>query len=112
LDTFLFLNDGTLHVFAGLGAEGDGIDSNGYIVVNGATIAGGTPSGSDELLDSDCGNTVNGGNVITIGSSKEFGMRDKAFDQEPPREWDKGRRPMDDGNFKPEDMPEEFKKEK
>jgi len=106
------MNDGTLHVFAGLGAEGDGIDSNGYIVVNGGTIAGGTPSGSDELLDSDCGNTVNGGNVITIGSSKEFGMRDKAFDQEPPREWDKGRRPMDDGNFKPEDMPEEFKKEK
>ena len=63
------MNDGTLHIFAGLGAEGDGIDSNGYIVVNGGTIAGGTPSGSDELLDSDCGNTVNGANVITIGSS-------------------------------------------
>ena len=100
--------------------EGDGIDSNGYIVVNGGTIAGGTPSGSDELLDSDCGNTVNGGNVITIGSSKEFGMRDRAFDKEPPEDWekelpkdfDKGRRPMDDENIKPEDMPEEFKKEK
>ena len=29
------MNGGTLHIFAGLGAEGDGIDSNGYIVVNG-----------------------------------------------------------------------------
>ena len=106
------MNDGTLHVFAGLGVEGDGIDSNGYIVVNGGTIAGGTPSGSDELLDSDCGNTVNGANVITIGSSKEFGMRDRAFDKEPPQERDKDRRPMDGENFKPEDMPEEFKIEK
>ena len=117
------MNDGTLHIFAGLGAEGDGIDSNGYIVVNGGTIAGGTPSGSDELLDSDCGNTVNGANVITIGSSRGFGMRDRGFDKEPPMDFDKeppmdfdkeppqesGKegRPMDGENFKPEDMPEE-----
>lgn len=122
------MNGGTLHIFAGLGAEGDGIDSNGYIVVNDGIIAGGTPSGSDELLDSDCGNTVNGGRVITIGSSGGFGMRDRAFDKEPPRDWDKepptdfdgeqmkdfgrGRRPMDGENFKPEDMPEEPTKEK
>ncbi|MCQ2555074.1 MAG: carbohydrate-binding domain-containing protein [Clostridia bacterium] len=63
------MNDGTLHIFAGLGAEGDGVDSNGYIVVNGGLIAGGTPSGSDSLLDSDRGNTINGGQVIVIGSS-------------------------------------------
>lgn len=67
------MNGGTLHIFAGLGAEGDGVDSNGYIVVNGGLIAGGTPSGSDELLDSDCGNTVNGGEVIVIGSGKGAG---------------------------------------
>lgn len=62
------MNGGTLHIFAGLGHEGDGIDSNGYIVVNGGLIAGGTPSGADSLLDSDCGTTENGGEVITIGS--------------------------------------------
>ena len=117
------MNDGTLHIFAGLGAEGDGIDSNGYIVVNGGTIAGGTPSGSDELLDSDCGNAVNGGSIITIGSSRGFGMHDRGFvkeppmdfdkeppmdfDKEPPQESGKEGRPMDGENFKPEDMPEE-----
>ena len=83
------MNGGILHIFAGLGAEGDGIDSNGYIVVNGGTIAGGTPSGSDEILDSDCGNTINGGNIITIGSNKEFGMHDRPFDKELPMDFDK-----------------------
>lgn len=68
------MNGGTLHIFAGLGSEGDVLDSNGYIVVNGGIIAGGTPSGSDEILDSDCGNTINGGEVINIGSQRE-GMR-------------------------------------
>lgn len=122
------MNGGTLHIFAGLGAEGDGIDSNGYIVVNDGIIAGGTPSGSDEILDSDCGNTVNGGEVITIGSNRGFGMGGREFDKEPPRDWDKepptdfdgeqmkdfgrGRRPMEDENFNPEDMPEEPPKEK
>lgn len=97
------MNGGTVHIFAGLGAEGDGIDSNGFIVVNGGLIAGGTPSGSDELLDSDCGNTVNGGNVITIGSSRGFGMGGGEFgkeppmglDKEPPKGFEQGRRPFE-----------------
>lgn len=67
------MNGGTLHIFAGLGAEGDCIDSNGYITINGGIIAGGTPSGADEVLDSDCGNTENGGEIIIIGSSKGMG---------------------------------------
>ena len=98
------MNDGTLHIFAGLGAEGDGIDSNGYIVVNGGLIAGGTPSGSDEILDSDCGNTINGGKVITIGSSREFGMPGGEFGKEPPM--GEGFKPEDMPAFRPEDMPE------
>lgn len=89
------MNGGTVHIFAGLGAEGDGIDSNGFIVVNGGMIAGGTPSGSDELLDSDCGNTVNGGNVITIGSSRGFGMGGGEFGKEPPEGFEQGRRPFE-----------------
>jgi len=63
------MNAGTLHIFAGLGREGDCVDSNGYITVNGGTIAAGTPSGSDEILDSNNGTAENGGTVITIGSS-------------------------------------------
>lgn len=105
------MNGGTVHIFAGLGAEGDGIDSNGFIVVNGGLIAGGTPSGSDELLDSDCGNTVNGGNVITIGSSRGFGMGGGEFGKEPPEGFEQGRRPFGDENFRSRDLPEEFKKE-
>ncbi|MCQ2550191.1 MAG: carbohydrate-binding domain-containing protein [Lachnospiraceae bacterium] len=113
------MNGGTVHIFAGLGAEGDGIDSNGFIVVNGGMIAGGTPSGSDELLDSDCGNTVNGGEVITIGSSRGFGMGEgefgkeppMGFDKEPPEGFEQGRRSFGDENFRSRDLPEEFKKE-
>ncbi len=94
------MNDGTLHIFAGLGAEGDGIDSNGYIVVNGGLIAGGTPSGADSLLDSDRGNTINGGEVITIGSSNRNGGFSGGMGRP-----DDGMRP---DNFGFDKMPEEF----
>lgn len=67
------MNGGTLHIFAGLGREGDCVDSNGYIVVNGGIIAAGTPSGSDEVLDSNNGNTINGGQVIEVGSGQGMG---------------------------------------
>ncbi len=90
------MNGGTLHIFAGLGAEGDGVDSNGYIVVNGGVIAGGTPSGSDSLLDSDLGNTINGGEVIIIGSGRGVGgMRGQGGEMPFDREgWmDRGERP-------------------
>ena len=63
------MNDGTLHIFAGLGSEGDCVDSNGFITINGGLIAAGTPSASDSLLDSDSGTVNNGGEVITIGST-------------------------------------------
>ena len=48
------VNDGHLVIFAGQGAEGDVVDSNGYITVNGGVIAGATPSVSDDILDCDC----------------------------------------------------------
>lgn len=67
------MNGGVLHIFAGLGAEGDCVDSNGYIVVNGGIIAAGTPSGSDAVLDSDRGNIENGGEVIIVGSGQGAG---------------------------------------
>lgn len=99
------MNDGTLHIFAGLGAEGDVVDSNGYIVVNGGLIAGGTPSASDDLLDSDCGNTINGGEQINIGSSGMQGMHNGmgfgrgGFDGNAPgRDWN-GQRPEGEPPF-------------
>ncbi len=52
------LNEGHLTIFAGQGAEGDVIDSNGYITINGGFIAGTTPSMSDDILDCDCDKKV------------------------------------------------------
>ena len=117
------MNGGTLHIFAGLGVEGDVVDSNGYIVVNGGLIAGGTPSMSDEILDSDCGVTENGGEVINIGASRGNGMGPGGFggqmrpDGQPPegmpeRNDENGQRPEgmpernDENGQHPEGMPE------
>ncbi len=102
------MNGGTLHVFAGLGFEGDGIDSNGYIVINDGLIAGGTPSGADEILDSDCGNTINGGEVITIGSTGGPGRF--GWGQTPPEGLDGERPELPEGQTPPERMtpPEGF----
>ncbi len=65
------MNDGHLTIFAGQGIEGDVIDSNGYIVVNGGTILGTSPSVSDEILDSNNGIEVSDkATVISNGAMK------------------------------------------
>lgn len=66
------MNGGTLQVNAGLGAEGDGIDSNGSIVINGGSIYsaanGQTPDGG---LDADGDIILNGGFVVALGVRNE-----------------------------------------
>ena len=63
-------NDGTIYVnVSDDGEEGDGIDSNGYIYVNGGTIyAFAHKTSPDSGLDSDCGIYINGGTVIGTGN--------------------------------------------
>jgi len=85
------MNGGTLHIFAGLGREGDCVDSNGYATVNGGLIAAGTPSAMDEVLDTNNGSTINGGTVISVGSSE---MQMGGF----------GGGKFDGSNFNPEDF--------
>ena len=51
--------------------EGDGIDSNGYIYINGGTIYAFAHPGSDNGLDSDLGTYINGGTVLSTGSMYE-----------------------------------------
>ena len=63
------LNGGEVSIIAGLGSEGDAIDSNGYIVINGGTIYAIADPGSDNGLDSDCGTVINGGTVVAMGSN-------------------------------------------
>lgn len=67
----LAFNGGCTHIFAGLGSEGDGIDSNGYLVVNGGTLVSMAKPQSDSGLDSDCGTYIHGGNVVALGSTMD-----------------------------------------
>ena len=70
------INGGNLHIIAGLGAEGDGIDSNGYLVINGGTVVSSANPGADAGLDSDLGSYVNGGTVIALGSAMDWAESD------------------------------------
>ena len=66
------INGGDLHILAGLGAEGDGIDSNGWLVINGGTVIASANPAADAGLDSDMGSYVNGGTVVAIGSTMDW----------------------------------------
>ena len=66
------INAGNLTIFAGLGQEGDGIDSNGYLVINGGNVLSCAKPISDAGLDSDKGSYVNGGTVIAMGSTMDW----------------------------------------
>ena len=66
-DAYLIqIDGGTLTVDAG----GDGLDSNGYIVINGGTVlVSGASDADDSGLDYEYGATVNGGDVILVGAA-------------------------------------------
>ena len=52
-----------------MAGEGDGIDSNGWLVINGGTVtAAACATSADSGLDSDMGIYLNGGTVIASGS--------------------------------------------
>lgn len=70
------INGGSLHIIAGLGSEGDGIDSNGYLVINGGTVVASANPASDAGLDSDLGSYINGGTVIALGSTMDWAESD------------------------------------
>ena len=72
----LTINGGELHIVAGLGAEGDGVDSNGYLVINGGVVISAAKPQSDSGLDSDKGSFVNGGYVVATGSTMDWAETD------------------------------------
>ena len=65
-DVFLLISGGTVHV----NADGDGLDSNGTLKVEGGniTVDGPTNSGNG-ALDSGSGAAISGGSIIAVGSS-------------------------------------------
>lgn len=67
----LTMNDGYLYsaVKNLEGCEGDGMDSNGWIVLNGGTAINlAHPSSMDSGIDSDMGSIINGGIVVGAGN--------------------------------------------
>ena len=64
------INGGTVNIRVdGATGEGDGIDSNGYLVINGGTVISQACSFSmDAGIDSDMGIQLNGGTVIATGN--------------------------------------------
>ena len=64
------VNGGTLNIRVdGSTGEGDGIDSNGWLVINGGTvIAEACSTSADAGIDSDMGIHINGGTVIATGN--------------------------------------------
>jgi hypothetical protein len=63
------INGGTLNIHVtGETGEGDGIDSNGWLVINGGTVAASACAHSaDAGIDSDMGIHINGGTVMASG---------------------------------------------
>ena len=63
------INGGTLNItVTGETGEGDGIDSNGWLVINGGSvIASACATSADAGIDSDMGIHINGGTVIAGG---------------------------------------------
>lgn len=70
------INGGQLRIIAGLGDEGDGIDSNGYLVINGGTVISCAKPASDAGLDSNLGSFIHGGTVVALGSSMDWAESD------------------------------------
>lgn len=63
---------GEVTINAALGEEGDGVDSNGYIAVNGGTVAVNGIRVPDSALDSEDGIYYNGGKIIIDGKEQSY----------------------------------------
>ena len=64
------INGGTVNILCnGSTGEGDGIDSNGWLVINGGTVnAQACATSGDAGIDSDMGIYINGGSVVASGN--------------------------------------------
>ena len=61
-----------LTINAAQGAEGDGVDSNGFIVVSGGTVAVNGVRVPDNALDSEDGVTYLGGRIVVDGTEQQL----------------------------------------
>lgn len=67
------INGGNVHVLAGTGkGGGDGIDSNGWIVVNGGVLVSAGHPGTDSGIDNEFGFYANGGTIVSLGATVDW----------------------------------------
>lgn len=101
---------GSVNLNPAKGAEGDGVDSNGFVVIDGGTLSINGVRPPDSALDSECGIFYESGTVIIDGaeqtyhagtSFREFGMENgrpegnDPFGQTPPDMGHQGMTPPD-----------------
>lgn len=74
----VIIRGGKLLINSGLGREGDGVDSNGYILVEGGEVISHARPGADSGLDADQGTIIDGGIVYSVGSSMDMASTSSA----------------------------------
>ena len=67
----VIIRGGKLLINGGLGRRGDGVDSNGYLLVEGGEIISAAHIREDSGLDGTQGVIVNGGSIYSVGSSMD-----------------------------------------
>jgi len=73
-----YIKGGKVWVNAGLGKEGDGVDSNGFLIVEGGQAIIEAKPQADSGLDSNSGIYVDGGIVYATGTSMDMAETDSA----------------------------------
>lgn len=71
-DSIVYIKGGKVFVNSGLGEEGDGIDGNGYVIIDGGQVFSAAQPGADSGLDSNSGTFINGGIVYAVGTSMDM----------------------------------------
>lgn len=71
-DSVIYIKGGKVLVNSGLGDKGDGIDGNGYIIVDGGEVISAAQPNADSGLDSNFGIFVNGGIVYAVGANMDM----------------------------------------
>ena len=67
------ISGGKLLINSGLGKEGDGVDSNGYILITGGEIISASKPGLDSGLVADKCIFIEGGSIFSVGSLIDYG---------------------------------------